>query len=79
MELRKVEVTLRPSGYIFENGRQTSKRTEAELDYGHFHCFEHYKDKTFSGVLAIIEMKDGTIRQFEINQIRFLDKPTTVI
>jgi len=79
MELRKVEVTLKPSGYIFENGRQTSKRTEAELDYGYFHCFEHYKDETFSGVWAIVKMKNGKIRQFEIDEIRFLDRPNTVI
>ena len=75
MELRKVEVRLSKGHNIFEGGKMTSKRVPPTYVKGYFHCWEHYKEGKIKGVSAIVELEDGSVRQFEADEIKFLDKP----
>lgn len=64
MELRQVEVRLKKGGRHHVDGKM--KVFEAEYTTGAFHCWEHYKDETFSGIWAIVELEDGSVKQFEV-------------
>lgn len=76
MNLRKVEVRLTDRKQLSdETGRRIFKFIEPTYGHGYFHCWEHYKDEKFKGVWGIVELEDGTLRQFEVDEIRFLDKP----
>lgn len=71
MELRPVEVRLEKASRRIIDGEP--KKSEAKYAKGLFHCWEHYKDETFSGVWAIVELEDGSVRQFEVDAIKFTD------
>lgn len=74
MELRQVEVRIEKAKNYIMDGKRTIEGPKYAL--GVFHCWEHYKDEKFSGVWAIVELEDGTVRQFEIDDIKFTGKPT---
>ncbi len=72
MELRPVEVRLEKANNFMMDGKRTI--VEAKYAKGLFHCWEHYKDERFSGVWGIVELEDGSVKQFEIDAIKFIDK-----
>jgi len=74
MNLRKVEVKLSHHGTRKdENGK--IRYVPAEYGKGYFHCWDPYKDEEDSFVSAIVELEDGTLRKFDTNDVKFLDKP----
>jgi hypothetical protein len=75
MELRPVRVRLEKASSYMMNGELVQRK--AKYAKGLFHCWEHYKDENFSGVWAIVELEDGFIKQFEVDEIQFTDKDPT--
>ncbi|MCW4467985.1 hypothetical protein OGH69_03325 [Flavobacterium sp. MFBS3-15] len=78
MQLRKVEVRLTDRRQMSDDtGKMIWKFIPATYGTGYFHCWEHYKEGKNKGIFGIVELEDGTLRQCDVDQIRFLDKPTT--
>jgi hypothetical protein len=73
MELRQVQVRIDKAKTYIMNGER--KIVDAIYALGAFHCWEHYKDENSSCVWGIVELEDGKLRQFEIDDIKFTHKP----
>ena len=39
---------------------------------GYFHCWGEFSDEDGSGIMAIIELLDGTCNYYNCNQVKFL-------
>ncbi|WP_026705018.1 hypothetical protein [Flavobacterium soli] len=77
MKLRKVEVQLTKRKQLSDDtGRRLWKFIEPTYANGYFHCWEHYEEGKDKGISAIVELEDGTVKSFEVGEIKFLDKPT---
>lgn len=72
MELRLVQVRAEKEERYIMNGIETTHI--AKYANGTFHCWEHYKKGKHSCVRGIVELEDGSIGQFEIDDIKFKDK-----
>ena len=72
MDLRPVEVMIEPELLDTTN----TVRVEARYSGGYFHCWEQYVDpESFARVYGLVELDGGQMRRFEVDEIRFLDKP----
>ena len=73
MELRQVQVrTVKEDRYVM-NGIETTH--PAKYAVGNFHCWENYQKGKFSRVRGIVELEDGTVNRFDIEDVKFIDKP----
>lgn len=73
MELRQVQVRTEKEERYVMNGIETTHI--AKYAMGKFHCWEHYKKGKYSRVRGIVELEDGSVSQFEIDDMIFSDKP----
>ena len=69
MENRKVEVrTTRAKGYMMDN---ENVEVNAKYENGVFHCQEQNSNSEYSIVYAIVELENGNVGRFEIEDIKF--------
>ncbi len=45
------------------------------IKIGIFHSYEDYKDGNVSCKKALVELKDGTVQRFDIDEIKFTNRP----
>lgn len=73
METRQVEVrTARAQNYLLNN---ETVKVEAKWEIGTFHCWEQNRDGEYSKAYAIVEMENGTVGRFDVEDIKFTGKP----
>ena len=70
MELRQVEIKR-----IVPTYRRKPEGSENEVLLGTFHCWEHYKSEDSSYVRAVVELENGQVEKFEVEEIKFTNKP----
>lgn len=71
MELRRVQVRTEIEERYVMNGTETIY--PAKYAIGKFHCWENYKKGKYSRVRGIVELENGTVERFEIDDIQFIN------
>lgn len=74
MKLRQVRVRTEQGTTFVMDGKKTSITPKYSM--GKFHCWEHFQNGKNSCVRAIVELEDGTVRIFDVNDIKFIDNLT---
>lgn len=73
METRQVKVrTAQARNYIMNNEIVDEP---AKYEMGIFHIWEQYREGDYSKTYAIIELENGTVNRFELEDITFTGKP----